>query len=171
MYIAKGDATDIALLRFSTENIDPYHNAAENYTSLTEIPFNSKNKWMMKFIVSNDHELHNDIFGQNATDNVNIMLLKGAPDILLKKCNSILQSDGSSQPMDDSIKMNLIKQQNDWCILGQRVLLLCKKEFSSEESNELCTRSASGMEKYVNELKDCCLIGMLGIIDPPREGY
>jgi sodium/potassium-transporting ATPase subunit alpha len=157
------------MLRFSTENIE-FLNAAENYTSLTEIPFNSKNKWMMKLILSKDHELHNQIFGQHADQNVNIMLLKGAPDILLRKCDSIIQSDGSSSPMDDNMKLSLIKQQNDWCILGQRVLLLCKREFSSEEANELALKSPSNVEKYVNELTDCCLIGMVGIIDPPREG-
>ena len=79
---AKGDATDIALLRFGTENID-HPNILDNYTELTEIPFNSKNKWMMKFYLSKDYKLHNELFGQNLDSNVNLMFLKGAPDILL----------------------------------------------------------------------------------------
>lgn len=79
---ANGDATDIALLRFGSEynKIDHF---SENYTELTEIPFNSKNKWMMKFLLSKDYKLHNDIFNQNLNENQNLMLLKGAPDILL----------------------------------------------------------------------------------------
>ena len=80
--LAKGDATDIALLRFGTENIEQT-NILDNYTELTEIPFNSKNKWMMKFYLSKELELHNEIFGQNLNSNANLMFLKGAPDILL----------------------------------------------------------------------------------------
>ena len=79
---AKGDATDIALLRFGTENTE-HANILDNYSELTEIPFNSKNKWMMKFYLSKDYKLHNEIFGQNFNSNVNLMFLKGAPDILL----------------------------------------------------------------------------------------
>jgi sodium/potassium-transporting ATPase subunit alpha len=77
---AKGDATDVALLRFGAENIDN-SNILENFTELSEIPFNSKNKWMMKFFSPKDNTLNSDVF--NLNEKPNLMLLKGAPDILL----------------------------------------------------------------------------------------
>lgn len=87
---AKGDATDIALLRFGAENFLNEKNKCnnlnefrENYIELAEIPFNSKNKWMMKFYLTKDFNLHNQIFNRNLTENTNLMLIKGAPDILL----------------------------------------------------------------------------------------
>ena len=67
-------------------------------------------------------------------------------------------------------KFNLIQIQNEWCTLGQRVLLLCKKQYSNEEANEICMKNTSEMEKYINSVDDFCLIGMVGIIDPPRSG-
>lgn len=87
---AKGDATDIALLRFGAENYldekskhTQLSKFKENYIELAEIPFNSKNKWMMKFYLTKDFNFHNEVFSRNLTENTNLMLIKGAPDILL----------------------------------------------------------------------------------------
>ena len=98
------------------------------------------------------------------------MLLKGAPDKLLVKCNSVMQEDGSQQELNDIMKMSIIKVQNDWCMLGQRVLLLCQKKMSSNETVKLALMTTSDVEKYVNGKEDFCLVGIVGIIDPPREG-
>jgi sodium/potassium-transporting ATPase subunit alpha len=43
---ATGDATDTALLKFATQHLEP--SDLENYVETMTIPFNSRNKWMMK---------------------------------------------------------------------------------------------------------------------------
>jgi sodium/potassium-transporting ATPase subunit alpha len=91
---ANGDATDIALLRFSTE-YSQYENFNEYYQILADIPFNSKNKWMMKIIRPENTVVHNSIFKENTADD--LMLLKGAPDYLLKKCRSIIDENGDEK--------------------------------------------------------------------------
>ena len=160
---ANGDATDIALLRFSFKNC-PVKNMHEQYNELHQIPFNSKNKWMMKVVTPKDGALHQSLFGKQDSK---IMLLKGAPDILLKKCSSIIQPDGSEQRLDSATIDKLIAIQNEWCVLGQRVIILCKKEVENEA---LKSDETKALEEYVNKSNDFVIVGMLGITDPPREG-
>lgn len=126
---ANGDATDIALLRFSTEYANQkYPNLQSTYSVSAEIPFNSKNKWMVKIIKPKEKEIHEETFGPRDNLDSDIVLLKGAPDYLMKKSTHILQSDGSQKQLTPAIVNSIIKLQNQWCILGQRVLLICKKK-------------------------------------------
>ena len=165
----KGDATDIALLKFSSESLDDVEQLRGNYTVLSDIPFNSKNKWMMKALQIKNINVHNTAFDETLTEQACLMFLKGAPDKLLRKCKTILQTDGSETELSDSVKLNIIKVQNDWCMLGQRVLLLCKKKLVSQDMQELCIKSQNDVENFVNEANDFCMVGLVGIIDPPRE--
>ncbi|CAF0901274.1 unnamed protein product [Brachionus calyciflorus] len=163
---AVGDATDIALLKFSHKYND-IKKFDDCYSELWEIPFNSRNKWMMKCVKSNDQEFHDTIFNKNSSS---LMLIKGAPDILLKKCRTILQNDGNELELTDDILDQLCKIQNDWCLMGQRVIVLCKRNCESDLS-EWIVKTPVEQEAYINEnCNDFCMIGMLGIIDPPREG-
>ena len=154
---AKGDATDMALLRFAAKYTENIETVRRIYTVLLDIPFNSKNKWMMKTL-------------QEKESDVSLMLLKGAPDKLLVKCNLIINEDGTERELNDVMKLNIIQVQNDWCMLGQRVLLICQKRLSIHETTKLATMSTTSVEKYVNDSEDFCLVGLVGIIDPPREG-
>ena len=159
---AKGDATDIALLKFAAEHTESVDKLRSSYTVLLDIPFNSRNKWMMKSVQLKEPTEDADLSS--------IALLKGAPEKLLMKCSNILQTDGTETQLDDLMKSSIIKVQNDWCMLGQRVLLLCQKKLSQSETTQLCQESTPNVEKYINESTDFCLVGMVGIIDPPREG-
>lgn len=114
---AKGDATDIALLRFAAENqlIIDFNS---NYTVDAEIPFNSRNKWMVKVIRAHNRDIHKQAFGPEVDFDSNICLLKGAPDYLLKKSTHIIRTDGSKVLIDGDIQNRLISSQNDLCLLG-----------------------------------------------------
>jgi sodium/potassium-transporting ATPase subunit alpha len=165
---AKGDATDIAIFKFSAE----YQNLKDInqvYEVKAEIPFNSKNKWMVKVIRPKDKETHTQVFGVDDDMDNDIILLKGAPDYLVKKSTHVLLSDGSMTPIKTNIANTLVQIQNDWCVLGQRVLIICKKKCNIDD---VMPKDApvSDLEKYVHESNDFCIIGLVGIIDPPREG-
>ncbi|ORY39274.1 calcium ATPase, partial [Rhizoclosmatium globosum] len=80
-----GDATDKAVLRF-----------AEGLGSLYEIPFNSRNKWMMTIQRSLNKF---DVF-----DGATTMFVKGAPDVIYPKITRIVNADGSISPFDDAAK-------------------------------------------------------------------
>lgn len=173
---AKGDATDIALLRFSAE-YERLKDLNVNYDIEAEIPFNSRNKWMVKVIRARNSEVHAQIFGADADPSANICLLKGAPDYLMKKSTQIIDPDGSQRPITADIKNRIIGIQNDLCLLGQRVLVICKKEMRLDDvysapkgAAASSGDSSSDLEKYIQQSNDFCIIGLVGIIDPPREG-
>jgi sodium/potassium-transporting ATPase subunit alpha len=54
--------------------------------------------------------------------------------------------------------------------LGQRVLLICKKIDKYSNLTQAKGTSPSDFESYLKEIKDLCVLGMVGIIDKPREG-
>jgi sodium/potassium-transporting ATPase subunit alpha len=166
---ATGDATDIALLKFATENIQDAELLIENYTEIYQVPFNSKNKWMMKTLQIKDTQKHNEIFQDSINEDYSsLMFLKGAPDRLLVKCATMLREDGSEVEIDSSLRETIVQAQNEWCMKGQRVLMLCKKVLDSEKSAKLMVKSQIEIEDFVKESFDFCLVGMVGIIDPPR---
>ena len=55
-------------------------------------------------------------------------------------------------------------------MLGQRVLLICTKTVKTTELTAYNGSSSSDFESYVKEIKDLCVLGMVGIIDKPRDG-
>ncbi len=123
---------------------------------------------MMKTLQIKDLKKHEENFQETLNDeNCSLMLIKGAPEILLSKCATILKEDGSEAELDSLISIIIIQMQNDWCLNGQRVLLMCKKTLNSEQTSKLMFKSKKEIEDYVDKSTDFCLVGMVGIIDPP----
>jgi len=61
-----------------------------------------------------------------------LLLIKGAPDILLPNCGSTLLPDGVVVPLDDELRNRLSQVQERWASHGgQRVLLLARKIIKS----------------------------------------
>jgi sodium/potassium-transporting ATPase subunit alpha len=168
---ATGDATDIALLKFSAE-YNRIENLNEKYLVLADIPFNSRNKWMMKIVRPLDAVTHANLFGVNSNYDVDsdVLLLKGAPDYLLKKSTHIIQQDGTPALLKTETINELIRLQNEMCIMGQRVLLLCKKACNFDKIQGGMAFDGLVLDDYVNRSNDFCVVGLVGIIDPPREG-
>jgi sodium/potassium-transporting ATPase subunit alpha len=164
-----GDATDTALLRFSVQ-YETIQNLKETYITLAEIPFNSRNKWMLKIVRPTNTLNHEEIFTKDAQAS-DLMLLKGAPDFLLKKCTKIIQSTGEERQLTNQDLIDLIKLQNDLCLDGQRVLLICKKNLErSNFDHSVKDLNACELETFVAKTNDFTVVGLVGIIDPPREG-
>jgi sodium/potassium-transporting ATPase subunit alpha len=166
---AMGDATDIALLRFATE-YNKVKDFNQKYEIKAEIPFNSRNKWMVKIVRPTDMGVHRRIFDSSSSDEQgDLILLKGAPDILLRKSTHILEVDGSVSELDDEKFNQVVAIQNDWSKQGQRVLLMCKKRCNYD--NMLSKMYNQKLEEIIQISSDFCVVGLVGIIDPPREGY
>ena len=162
-----GDATDVALLKFSTA-YEKFSNLAKKYEVLSEIPFNSRNKWMMKIVRPNDPCVHKSIFGNDVDPEDDVIMIKGAPDYLLKKCTTILDSSGIESSLTNQHILDIVTLQNSFCIMGQRVLILCRRYFKFDDLNSLFTKN--DLESFVQKTNDFCMVGLVGIIDPPREG-
>lgn len=123
--VIKGDPTDTALLRFSEALSVPNLNInsaslLENSKRLFEIPFNSKNKWMLSVMEVNDV-----VDGTISEKNGKTWLFaKGAPDILFRSCSTVMKSNGTIVPFDNSAREQLSVLQSEWSNEGQRVLAL-----------------------------------------------
>jgi len=123
----KGDSTEIALLEVALE-----HDVLQDvWPRLAEIAFDSDRKLMTTF-----HRYNGSI----------ISLTKGAPDILLQRCDDI--DSGSMQ--------NQVEEMAD---KGHRVLGFAYRVWDDLPENPSSEFHESGLR----------FIGLTGIIDPPRE--
>ncbi|KAJ1958605.1 hypothetical protein GGI12_004690, partial [Dipsacomyces acuminosporus] len=156
--VINGDATDSSILRFA-EHLRPVQAEQKEYHKLFEIPFNSKNKWMLT--------LQQKVGGASAP----LLLIKGAPDVLLQRCSSIQDALGSILPLDKDNLERLQALQRRWSGEGQRVLMLCRREFHTDAN------PFAGIEDDQAQLDaavaanncDLCIVGLVGIVDPPRK--
>ena len=98
------------------------------------------------------------------------IMLKGAPDILLSYCTHAISSKSDADPaiisLDDAARRDVIHLQETWARRGERVIVMAYKrvEMSREEFE------ASSQEEQLIKLalSDLTLIGLVGIMDPPK---
>ena len=161
----KGDPTDTAVLRFAEESLhkclstpestDLLPLLSESFKKTFEIPFNSRNKWMMSIIQEHDKSGSTQPW----------MLIKGAPDVLSPAVSYILDSTGAAVPFGHAQRDRLSRLQNQWSSEGQRVIAVCKR---SLDAMKLSSDETELEETLYNELQDLTLVGLIGIRDPPR---
>jgi sodium/potassium-transporting ATPase subunit alpha len=159
----KGDPTDTALLRFSEALSIPelsVDSAAlqRDYEKKFEIPFNSRNKWMLSVVskVNNTAEKNTDSTW---------IFVKGAPDVLFPSCSSVLQSDGTVVKLTNRARQTYATLQEDWSSRGQRVLVLCRKPIEEIKAG---LQPNDVEDLMYAEMRDLTLVGLVGICDPPR---
>lgn len=61
-----------------------------------------------------------------------VLLIKGAPDILLPYCSSTLCPDGTTVPLDGDLRQRISRLQEAWSARGQRVILLARKVITKD---------------------------------------
>ena len=133
-----GDPTETALTAYAKQIGVSIKDLRENRPRINEIPFDSKRKLMTTV-----HQMVNGTLRSYT---------KGAFDVLLNKCNRILDNNNIRE-ITDADKA-IIKQANkNMASDALRVLALAFKENSPENEYE----------------KDLIFIGLVGMIDPPRK--
>ncbi|KAG0031325.1 hypothetical protein BGZ82_007028 [Podila clonocystis] len=178
-----GDATDSALLRFSSQLSDTSV-LASCFNRTMEIPFNSRNKWMMAVYEGSakQPQVIKTLFGNDITNAAavksekenNLVFVKGAPDVLLPYCTSFLASGSNTpQPLSDEWISELSRIQMAWSRRGQRVLMLCKSRYNAytaqfDVKGSGSSASAAQEELARQGLQELCILGLVGIMDPPR---
>lgn len=75
----------------------------------------------MLSVVQETRTTEGDIAERNSTA---WMLVKGAPDMLVKSCTSVMKSDGTVVPFDEAARQHMGDLQSNWSSEGQRVLAL-----------------------------------------------
>ena len=137
-----GDPTETALVDMAFKlDFDP--SIYDRTPRVEEIPFDSDRKLMTTV---------------NEMDEKYIVFTKGGVDELLNNCNSYLLNGEIKQNLSEYIKT--IKQENEnMAKEALRVLACAYKEIDHKPTKE----DISSLEK------DLIFVGMVGMIDPPRE--
>ncbi|KAG5339411.1 hypothetical protein C0989_004342 [Termitomyces sp. Mn162] len=153
-----GDATDGAILRF----VESFGDASAIRASESEIyrvPFNSRNKWMLT--------MYDSLSVQDAEKkSASLIFVKGAPDVLIPNCTSYLSAlTNDIQPFDSAARARLLATQEEWARGGQRVIILCMREYIPYHS---VGTNDFGIEVTKNGLEELTIVGILGLMDPPR---
>lgn len=151
-----GDATDTAILRFA-ESMNPVSELRSTWRSIFKVAFNSKNKFAINVAKS------------ETSDNP-LLMIKGAPDILLPRCVSYIDTDGTIKYMSEEDKRTLEGMKDFWSSQGKRVILLAERGLDIEK---LPFDAAEQPREYERDImaraaENLVLTGLVGIVDPPR---
>ena len=136
-----GDPTETALINLGTKLGKDALKVRAEFPRISEIPFDSDRKLM-----STSHEF----------DGKNVMIVKGAVDVLLTRMTSIRIEEEVRELTD--YDRNVIENQNmEFSRDGLRVLAFAYKEM--DKSCELCLKDENNLT----------FLGLISMMDPPRE--
>lgn len=134
-----GDPTEAAMLVFGAKLAKDKDALNKAYKRVQEIPFDSERKLMSTF---------------HLKDGKVLMCTKGAPDSILNRSSYIYQ-DGEVVPLTETMKQNLIRQNEQFAANALRVLGFAYKDYENEYAID-------------NDENSLTYVGMMCMIDPPR---
>ncbi|QFF99202.1 cation-translocating P-type ATPase [Psychrobacillus glaciei] len=136
-----GDPTEIALVKLGKQyELDELFVRSHN-PRVAEIPFDSDRKLMSTV---------------NHINEQNIMITKGALDVLLSKIVKIDTSKGIF-PITEEHRKKIEEVNRSFSMNGLRVLAFAYKEFNGNQTIE------------VEDEKDLIFVGLIAMMDPPRK--
>ncbi|KAK3901544.1 hypothetical protein C8A05DRAFT_34760 [Staphylotrichum tortipilum] len=162
----QGNATDSAVLRFVAgamkhDGMGPKPQRPRDF----EIPFNSKNKWMLTMY---RHHVDNGSSadpGFRKGDEYRVYI-KGAPDVLLPACSWYWSHKTQSvQPLDAAARTAFKAIQDRRSSSAERVIVLCEKTMRPVSKPGT---NAFSEEVAVDAIADLTVVCIMGIVDPPR---
>lgn len=94
------------------------------------------------------------------------LLVKGAPESIMERCSHVLLgAKGKSVPLDGRLLDLLSQEVSSFGARGLRVIALASID---DVSSKPLLRSATTTEEYAELEQDMTLIGLVGMLDPPR---
>lgn len=137
---SSGDPTEIALIDHSNKQGLPFSTLRSTYPRIAELPFDSTRKLM-----STLHEI----------DGEQMILTKGGPDVLFKRCSKIL-IDGNIEELTETYLKQLHDKNEHFSDQAMRVLAFAYKPITKSDLD-------------LDDENDLIFVGLLAMIDPPRE--
>ncbi|GAA5813534.1 hypothetical protein MFLAVUS_007013 [Mucor flavus] len=169
-----GDATDSAILRFA-EGMDPSKATIETMRAdsekIFEIPFNSKNKWMMTIARPLKRSMAESLSSASTPVQLKdwVLFCKGAPDVILSRCSKIMLTNGVEEELTLKRQEILLELQTKWASEGKRVLLLARRVIKYDQTPENTVAGTSSFSTWATQMNtELTVIGMVAIVDPPR---
>ena len=137
-----GDPTEIALVHYGYRLGISKDNLEGKFRRVNEIPFDSERKLMTTF---------------NLVDDKNVVYTKGAVDNILARCNRILDN-GKIRKLTETDKKQILEKNSLFASFALRNLAFAFK-----------TVDKIGKPSSKNTEFDLCFLGLVGMIDPPRD--
>lgn len=138
----KGEPTEAALVDYAAKLELPKTDLEKSFPRVGEAPFDSMRKMM-----STIHQ----------TPNGFVQYTKGAPDVVLSRCETALV-DGKQVPLTDEMRKKITTQNKEMADKALRVLCAAMKTYKENPQ-------FNDPEEIENGL---CYIGLTGMIDPVR---
>ncbi|MCA1972820.1 MAG: cation-translocating P-type ATPase [Caenispirillum sp.] len=139
-----GDPTEGALYVLAQKGgLDPQAEQ-KRLPRLAEIPFDSAHKFMATF-----HRVGDGV----------VMLVKGAPDVLLARCSHWLAEDGD-RPLDEAVRGDIAGANAALGDQALRVLAVASRTIPAAEFDP-----AGDLWRWA---EDWTFLGLAGLMDPPR---
>ncbi|CEG42419.1 sodium potassium-transporting atpase subunit [Plasmopara halstedii] len=148
-----GNPSDIALLRFADLNFSA-DITREEYPLLFEIPFNSTNKWQLVIVPA-----PNEKTTQRSFD----VYMKGAPEVIINRCSSLLSASGEEIPLDEILKTEFSHAYESFGRKGRRVIALAVRRFVAPIDTHFTAEEGNFPSEKL------CFVGIAAIMDPPRD--
>ncbi|KAF6809270.1 h k atpase alpha [Colletotrichum musicola] len=169
--VIHGDATDQAILRFS-EGLGPVSELRRCWSVKYDLAFNSKNKYMIRALGLSHPDglslaLPSDTASVFQPGDV-LLTIKGAPEILMSRLSNYVSPSGYTSSLDPATRASIEKIKDEWSAQGRRVLLLARKAISRSALPKNPSDSAYEMEINNQAKSGLTLVGIVGIVDPPR---
>ncbi|MBO0702251.1 MAG: cation-transporting P-type ATPase, partial [Candidatus Dormibacteraeota bacterium] len=85
---------------------------------------------------------------------------KGAPEAVLRRCTSIMETDGSLRPLGPDQRRRLRELVDGWAAAGQRVLAFAVRSLET---------GSPPPERREDAERELTFVGLAGMLDPPRS--
>ncbi len=142
----EGDPTEAAFL-VAVRKVDGAHERLDLYHREAEIPFDSERKLMSTQVTHRNG--HRRLF------------TKGAPDVLLERCTHVLVGN-EVRPLDDAERARVLDAVEELSGQAFRTLAVAYRDLADGEF-------AGGEGPGEDAERDLVHLGVVGIMDPPRE--
>jgi sodium/potassium-transporting ATPase subunit alpha len=168
-----GDAADTALYHLCADQCSVHIEKVRSVNPrLKVLPFNSTNKFM---ISANQLETSDDSIPEK--DRPVLIILKGAPDIVIQRCSTYKMSNNTVAPLDAETKKTLSGRQEELGKNGYRVIAMCQQKLKRQQFNDMIKGNMKKEESSSSDQgedlsgfpsNDYCFIGLFSLLDPPR---
>ncbi len=138
---------------FSRNVLEPAHDR------IATLEFSNDRK-MMSVLVRNKEQMQQ-----------NVLYIKGAPERMIDACNAIQLGNGKTVPLNDDIRLAIVKQIDQFAAKGLRCLALGIKRDVKNLANitpDTIGNMLDDIESYRLIERDGTLVGFVGIKDPVR---
>ncbi len=143
-WIVKGDTTEGALVTLAEKVGVKQSEVRDLHPRVGEISFTSERKRLTTIHVEPNGRV--------------IAYMKGAPDVVLPLCSSIIEN-GKVRELKDSGRASILRVNEEMALRALRVIAVAEKELPSIPKNY--------SEKLIES--NFTFLGLAGIMDPPRQ--